>query len=142
VFATIITLLGINGLSLGFLGSCCFSSVELSIAAIPVLLCPFMLFSGFLIDTEQIPTGMVMFEYISPFKYGFAALIQNEYHDRDLNVEVCGPNDADCVEYDPYDEFNFSQPLWLNMLILFFLIIIFRTIAAVALSAFVKKIGS
>jgi len=45
----------------------------------PVLIVPFMLFAGFFVATSSIPVWLREFEYISIYKYGYQALMQNEF---------------------------------------------------------------
>jgi hypothetical protein len=47
----------------------------------PVILIPFMLFSGFFVNLDNVPWFLKEFEYISLYKYGNQALILNEYTD-------------------------------------------------------------
>lgn len=58
-----------------------------------------MLFGGYLTNTDSIPIGFIWLEYMSPFKYAFAALCQNEYHNLDLDCEP---------ECTPLEDLNFT----------------------------------
>ena len=42
---------------------------------IPLVVMPLMLFAGYFVSSSQIPYFLLEFEYISVFKYGFAAVI-------------------------------------------------------------------
>lgn len=116
--------------------------MEMCVSATPIMIIPFMLFSGFLINIKQIPEAIAWLGYTSPFKYGYAALMQNEYQDLNINCMDCPPNDFDCVPCDPIDDMNFTEPLWFNVVMLIVLILVFRVLAALALQQFVTKIGS
>ena len=64
--------------------SCSFSDKQLAVTLTPVLIIPFMLFAGFFVSTSNIPIFLREFEYISIFKYGYNALMVNQfqgYHD-------------------------------------------------------------
>ena len=50
----------------------------------PVILIPFMLFSGFFVNLDNVQPYLKVFEYISLYKYGNAALLLNEYNDLNL----------------------------------------------------------
>lgn len=44
---------------------------------------PFMLFSGFLTNTENILAPLKVFEYISPLRYTFEFMVRNEFEQSD-----------------------------------------------------------
>lgn len=46
---------------------------EVAVALLPVLVVPFMLFSGYFVNQSNIPEWLVPFEYISVFKFTFQA---------------------------------------------------------------------
>lgn len=43
-----------------------------------------MLFAGFFVNQNNIPWFLMEFQYLSIFKYGFQALVWNEYLDLEL----------------------------------------------------------
>ena len=55
--------------------------IELVMAMVPVLIIPLMLVAGFFINLNQVPKFFYWMEYISMFKYGFQASIQNQFRD-------------------------------------------------------------
>merc|ERR1712224_843669 len=58
-----------------------FSDKQLAVTLTPVLIIPFMLFAGFFVNQAQIPSFLIVFQYLSIFKYGYQALMLNEYQD-------------------------------------------------------------
>lgn len=56
-----------------------FSDKQLAVTLTPVLIIPFMLFAGFFVAASSIPIFLREFEYISIFKYGYNALLLNEF---------------------------------------------------------------
>ena len=46
--------------------------------AVPIFLIPFVLFSGYFKNSGNIPSWIGWIQYISPLKYGFAAVTINE----------------------------------------------------------------
>ena len=82
-----------------------------------MVMIPFMLFSGFLTNTENILPPLKFFEYISPLRYTFEYFIRNEFE-----------NDEYLGESNPIKTLNFSmsKPLIILILvIMFFVYIIF-----------------
>jgi len=77
-----------------------FSDKQLAVTLTPVLIIPFMLFAGFFVNQDQIPNYLIEFQYLSIFKYGYQALMLNEYYDLDLacmhlsGFEKCDPLNA------------------------------------------------
>lgn len=61
--------------------SAIFSNKQVAVTLTPVLIVPFMLFAGFFVATSSIPVWLREFEYISIYKYGYQALMQNEFTD-------------------------------------------------------------
>ena len=121
------------GVSLGLLAGCIFSDVQVAVSAAPMCVIPFMLFGGFLTNTDSIPVGFIWLEYMSPFKYAFGAYCQNEYHNLELDCEP---------ECDPLGDLNFTEDMWPNILYLFILILGYRVLAAIFLKLLVRKLGS
>ena len=112
--------------SYGFFLSTLFSDPKVIMALVPILLIPLMLLGGFFISLDQVPKFFYFIEYISPFKFGFQALIQNEYR---------GPVDCGNGVYCDLLEtkFKFTEPFWLNLLLLFLIGVAFRVAAWVSL---------
>ena len=55
----------------------------------PVLIIPFMLFAGFFVSSDNIPIFLKEFEYLSIFKYGYEALMHNQFDSyKEQNDEV------------------------------------------------------
>lgn len=87
-----------------------FSDKQLAVTLTPVLIIPFMLFAGFFVNQENIPKFLIEFQYLSIFKYGYQALMLNEYEGLDLECMHLDPSQwADSCA--PLDEFNSPQDL-------------------------------
>lgn len=84
-----------------------FSDKQLAVTLTPVLVIPFALFSGFFLNSNQIPRYLIPFEYASLFKYGYQSMFLNEYTDLYLEcMDDTGP--ARC---DPLSQANMPQTL-------------------------------
>ena len=59
--------------------SASFSDKQLAVTLTPVLIIPFMLFAGFFVSSDNIPIWLKEFEYLSIFKYGYEALMHNQF---------------------------------------------------------------
>lgn len=59
--------------------SASFSDKQLAVTLTPVLIIPFMLFAGFFVSSDNIPVYLKVFEYLSIFKYGYQALMHNNF---------------------------------------------------------------
>jgi len=73
IFILLTIMVSLCGVSLGLLAGCIFSDVQVAVSAAPMCVIPFMLFGGFLTNTDSIPIGFIWLEYMSPFKYAFGA---------------------------------------------------------------------
>lgn len=78
-FLALLILLYLAGNSLGLFLACVFSDVTVALAIAPLFILPLVMFSGFVINPESIPVYLKWVEWISPAKYAFAALAQNEF---------------------------------------------------------------
>ena len=72
-----------------------FSDKQLAVTLTPVLIIPFMLFAGFFVSSDEIPGYLKEFEYLSIFKYGYQALMHNNFDTYQKEVEKYGPEQAD-----------------------------------------------
>lgn len=77
----LLTLILIYNASSGYslIISASFSDKQLAVTLTPVLIIPFMLFAGFFVSTDNIPIFLKEFEYLSIFKYGYTALLVNQF---------------------------------------------------------------
>jgi hypothetical protein len=82
-----------------------FSDKQLAVTLTPVLIIPFMLFAGFFVNQEQIPKFLIEFQYLSIFKYGYQALMLNEYED----LEIPCMKDTGFNKCSPLESFNSPQ---------------------------------
>ncbi len=64
------------GASYGFFISVMIPKAEIAMAMIPILIIPFILFSGFLVNVNDVPYVFYPWIYMSMFKYGYSAGLQ------------------------------------------------------------------
>ena len=91
-FLIVLTLFLIYNASSGYaliLGTI-FSDKQLAVTLTPVLIIPFMLFAGFFVNQDNIPKWLIEFQYLSIFKYGYQALMLNEYEGLTLECMELG----------------------------------------------------
>merc|ERR1711990_871869 len=81
--------------------SASFSDKQLAVTLTPVLIIPFMLFAGFFVSTDNIPVFLKEFEYLSIFKYGYTALLVNQFESLIADCQD-GDCDWDCLKPDQY----------------------------------------
>merc|ERR1719163_2015134 len=99
-FTFLLTLILIYNASSGYslIISASFSDKQLAVTLTPVLIIPFMLFAGFFVSTDNIPVFLKEFEYLSIFKYGYTALLVNQFESL---IDQCqDPATADDCEWD------------------------------------------
>ena len=81
------------GEGMGHMLAATFGEPSKTVAAMPILLMPLQLFSGFLFSLDTVPWVLKPLSWISIFRYCLAALITNEFSDLD-----CGANQLSCDE--------------------------------------------
>ena len=94
-------LLGMSGnsfgillyLTIGLMTGCMFNDVKSAAGFLPVVIMPFVLFSGFYANSSTFMSWIGWIQYISPMKYSFEALVWNEYDTR--RSEFTGKTIAD-----------------------------------------------
>lgn len=85
-----------------------------------------MLVSGFFVSLEQVPNFFYWLEYLSMFKYGYQAMVTNQFR----SPIDCG----DGVFCDILEtRFKFPDAQWLNYFLMAIIGAAFRLIAYIAL---------
>jgi len=74
--------------SFGYLISCASSSVNMALAIGPTILIPLMLFGGLFLNNSTIPVYLDWVKYVSWFRYGFEALLINQWKGID-DIQSC-----------------------------------------------------
>jgi len=78
IFFAVVELVGLWTAGLGMvLGAACPATVAAALAPLANIMA--MLFCGFLVNLDNIPSFIRWLQYISYMKYGFDAIVQNEY---------------------------------------------------------------
>lgn len=99
--------------------SASFSDKQLAVTLTPVLIIPFMLFAGFFVSTSSIPWFLKEFEYLSIFKYGYQALMLNQFTDN-TNFPCSIPDGykTGCLDTDPLSQISQKETLLSSLLCL------------------------
>lgn len=108
-FILITILLSLTATFMGIFIGTLVPSLSVAIDIAPMVFVPFLLFSGYTTNTDNIIAPLKAIEYISPIRYAFEYFVRNEFEDYE---EVLGKS-------NPIDTLNFE----LNMLKLFFILI-------------------
>jgi len=108
IFLAILTLIYNASSGYSLIISCSFSDKQLAVTLTPVLIIPFMLFAGFFVSTSNIPIFLREFEYISIFKYGYNALMVNQFQGY---YDQCGGTQIDfpCI-CEPKGSLDYCDP--------------------------------
>jgi len=85
VFCTCLVLVNLVGTNIGLMLSSAFSDVSIALSLAPLFVLPLMLFSGFFISYDDTPGYVAWIQAISPVRYAFAALMQNEFDGLELH---------------------------------------------------------
>ncbi|KAL4474978.1 hypothetical protein ABPG74_001674 [Tetrahymena malaccensis] len=119
----------LTGLALGLLGGSAFSDPKTASALTPLFMMPLSLFSGFYKNSSNFAAWIGWIQYLSPFKYCFSALANNEYT-------------YDGIEYplDPIKQLSFNLNKWESIVILAGIFVLFITLAFIMLSTLKKRL--
>jgi hypothetical protein len=77
---------------IGIFSASVFSDLGVALAFLPLILLPLMIFSGLFVNNDSIPVYFNWIKYMSPMKYGFTALAENEFDG--LTLQNCPPGAA------------------------------------------------
>lgn len=145
-FALVKVLLDNCGASLGIFVSCIFNDIAIAMNVMPMVILPLMVFSGFFVNANAIPPYFNWIQYLSPMRYGFIALIKNEFSG--LSIDCGPPQQAAMTNCNPSGDaviaqlgFNDKGTIGGNAAVLFGLAVGFLLIAHVALWLSVRKMN-
>jgi ABC-type multidrug transport system permease subunit len=88
LFYFIFFLVSFAGNSMGLLLGCAISDAKLITVLTPIVILPFVLFSGFYKNRADLPNWLFWIEYLSPIKYGFISFIRNQFSHYGSNSPV------------------------------------------------------
>lgn len=105
--------------------SASFSDKQLAVTLTPVLIIPFMLFAGFFVSSDNIPVFLKEFEYLSIFKYGYEALMHNQFDEYnpanpgfECRYDCWGCGGVTKATCNPLSQISESSERWSSMLAL------------------------
>lgn len=117
--------------SMGLCFGASFSSVETALIISNFSVLPSFLFSGFLINQDNMPVWLGWLRFLSPFRYSLEASMRNEF---DSNASFP-------AQYNPVVTLNLDIGMWNCILIMFFFGLGLRILGGIFLSRLVKKTG-
>ncbi|EWS75885.1 ABC-2 family transporter protein (macronuclear) [Tetrahymena thermophila SB210] len=120
---------GLSGIALGYLGGCAFKNAHIAVAISPAITVPTMLFGGYYKNSGDYASWIGWISYLSPYKYSFSALAQNEYTYEGQNYPQ-----------DPIKQLNFNLDKWESIGCLIGLCLGYSIIAYILLSLLKKKL--
>jgi len=108
-------------------------------AALPIVV--FLLFGGFYVVSDTIPDYYSWIQWLSPFKYAFAALLQNQFEgncicdnvDKDCPIECQGDTYIYCEDEGQCLLGDEALNLWVNVFILLGMALVYRILGYIAL---------
>ncbi|CAI5446764.1 unnamed protein product [Caenorhabditis angaria] len=128
-------------ISIGYLFSCIFGSVNLAVAIMPIFVVPMMAMGGFFINQDSLPVFFRPLKYLSYFGYGYEAVAIGQWKNVG-NIDGCSTlNSTICLENGPavLENLSFSQNhLYFDLIIMIGMLVIFRFLAFLALLIRVK----
>lgn len=139
----IIILLNSTAVGFGYMVSCLSKRVDITpIIGIAVAM-PMLLLGGLLVNTDDIPVYLIWVEYISPFKYGFEALM-TVFWSRVDSISCSGAATACTALTGEQVLSNFSMAnvsAWTNSLLLVAINIAFRLVGFASLAISLNREG-
>jgi len=130
-FVFIYLVLAFNAQGLGLLFGCCFSNFNTAMVITQFSVMPIFLFSGFLINSDNMPIWLAWLRYVSPFRYSIEAANRNEFDG----------NNTDFGGFNPVVSLNLNFGEWNCIAVLFAYGVFYRILACFFLKMLVRKVG-
>lgn len=110
--------------SMGLMLGAMFPNFEMAMSLMPAITLPMMIFSGVQINLKTIPIYFRFMPYISPLRYAFSAMAQNEF--RGLKFNMCDPS-MGCSGDQTLKQFALEDDpsIWVNWLILVLMYLVY-----------------
>ncbi|KAJ1812529.1 hypothetical protein LPJ56_005476 [Coemansia sp. RSA 2599] len=94
--------LNLCGFSFGMFLGAMFSSLAAILSALPLLFLPFLLFGGLFVNTGNSTVWLRWLQWISPIKYGYTALMYNQFRGYEVDGTDIGDRYLDQVNLGPF----------------------------------------
>ncbi|KAJ2876680.1 hypothetical protein GGH93_000562 [Coemansia aciculifera] len=98
LFTVIAITLSVCGFTCGFLLGASFKTLSAVLAALPAMFLPFMLFGGLLVNTGNSTVWLRWIQWISPIKYGYSAMMKNQFEGYVVDGKPIGDEYLDEVQ--------------------------------------------
>lgn len=85
LYLVVLVLLAYASNAVGLFLACIFPDVQIGLVVAPMVVLPLMMFSGFFLNPESTPKWLIWVQWISPMKYSFSAIVQNEFNGLSLH---------------------------------------------------------
>lgn len=112
--------LGQNSVAYGYFVTSLFTSIATAQMVAPLLVFPFMLFSGWYINLSTLPWFLTPLTYLSPLRYAFEAMALNEFDHDDMKLDG---------EWLVLDFFKFELTYWRCIIFMAVYAVILRILA-------------
>ena len=138
IYFFIMQLVGLCGYSFGVMTSAIFPSADAALIFAPVIIMPLMIVGGLFANTERLDPYWVWLNYISFPRYGYMALMVNEYNSLDtlcpadpINGNGCTyRTGTDYLTYVGFEEWKW----WYSVFGLFGMMVLFLFLASLAMT--------
>ncbi|KAJ2180187.1 hypothetical protein GGF45_002084 [Coemansia sp. RSA 551] len=90
IYTVVCICLNLCGFSFGLLLGSVFKNMSTILAALPGMFLPFLLFGGLLVNTGNSTVWLRWVQWISPIKYGYTAMMKNQFTDYVVDGQPIG----------------------------------------------------
>jgi ATP-binding cassette subfamily G (WHITE) protein 1 len=105
----------ICGTAVGTFISAIFDDVALSLAVLPLVLLPVLLFSGLFVNSGNFPSWLSWLQWGSPVRYAFSGLLRNQFSNYTFNN--CPGTPEQCSGQRAIDQLGFDEDLPIGVFI-------------------------
>ncbi|XP_076458336.1 protein white-like [Babylonia areolata] len=131
----IIILVANVSVSFGLVISTIAGDVNIALAVAPPILVPFMMFGGFFLNNDSVPVYFLWLKYLSWFNYASEYMMVNQW--QDITNITCSASASECMYNSGEDVLRYlsfsADNNWLNLGLLFTLLVGFRIVSYIFL---------
>jgi len=112
-------------------------AVKEAVVLAPTIMTVLAFFAGLFLNGESIPKYFIWIEKISPFRYGYEALLRNELEDRMFYCTASQLTANDTCPYvtgiSVFYHYGFSLQIWTDVVVLAGMVLVLRVVALLVL---------
>ncbi|KAK9718466.1 hypothetical protein K7432_005480 [Basidiobolus ranarum] len=135
IYMLVNVVMSLVGSAIGMFIASLFKQLQVALAVVPLIVLPLMMFGGLFLNNGSAPVYLGWIQWISPIKYGFAALSKNQFTGLVVNGEAVGEQQLQSLSLDG----GFS--IFINIVMMLVIYVVMQVCAFLSLYRLVNSGG-